>query len=67
MIENLEKYNVSYKREPANDWVDCSSIKHHKRSPDQLKEVFNQCCVKYLYTLLDQKFIDVHLLQMPRI
>ncbi len=55
MIENLDKYNVSYKREPANDWVDCSSIKHHKRSPDQLKEVFNQCCVKYLYTLLDQK------------
>jgi organic radical activating enzyme len=55
MINNLEKYKISYKREPANDWVDCSSIKHHKRSSDQLKEVFKQCCVKYIYTLLDQK------------
>ena len=55
MIENLIKFNISYKREPANDWVDCSRIKHHKRPLKQLEEVFKQCCVKYLYTLLDGK------------
>ena len=55
MVESLEKYKISYKREPANDWIDCSNIKHHQRPTDQLKEVFKQCCVKYLYTLLDQK------------
>ena len=35
--------------------MDCSSIRHHKRSTSALKEVFNQCCVKYLYTLLHGK------------
>ena len=55
MIENLEKFDISYKREPANDWVDCSRIKHHKRPLPQLEEVFKQCCVKYLYTLLHGK------------
>jgi organic radical activating enzyme len=55
MIQNLEKFNISYKREPANDWVDCSRIKHHKRPIPQLEEVFKQCCVKYLYTLLHGK------------
>tara|TARA_X000000368_G_scaffold388896_1_gene350771 strand:+ start:1993 stop:3225 length:1233 start_codon:yes stop_codon:yes gene_type:complete len=55
MVESLEKYNISFKREPANDWIDCSNIKHHKRPANELKEVFKQCCVKYLYTLLNQK------------
>lgn len=55
MIELLKKYNISYDRQPADDWIDCSSIKHHKRSTAELKEVFKQCCVKYIYTLLHGK------------
>ncbi len=55
MINKLTKYNISFDRQPAEDWVDCSSIKHHKRSNEQLKEVFKQCCVKYIYTLLHGK------------
>tara|TARA_B100000767_G_C19723971_1_gene518597 strand:+ start:358 stop:1590 length:1233 start_codon:yes stop_codon:yes gene_type:complete len=55
MLEKLTKYNISYNREIAEDWTDCSSIKHHKRSVPQLEEVFKQCCVKYLYTLLHGK------------
>ena len=51
----LDKFNISYSSTPAGNWVDCSSIKHHKRSVSQLKEVFKQCCVKYLYTLLNGK------------
>lgn len=53
--DQLNKYNINYVSTPATYWVDCSSIKHHKRSPSALKEVFKQCCVKYLYTLLHGK------------
>lgn len=55
MINGLEKYSISYDRQPASDWIDCSNIKHHKRSSAELKEVFKQCCVKYIYTLLHGK------------
>ena len=55
MIENLTKYDISFSRQPAHDWIDCSSIKHHKRPASQLEEVFKQCCVKYVYTLLHGK------------
>ena len=53
--EQLNKYDVNYVTTPATYWVDCSSIRHHKRTVPQLKEVFKQCCVKYLYTLLHGK------------
>lgn len=55
MIEKLTKFDISFNRQPADDWVDCSSIKHHKRPAFQLEEVFKQCCVKYIYTLLHGK------------
>jgi organic radical activating enzyme len=55
IIEKLKKFDISFNREPAHDWVDCSSLKHHKRSASQLEEVFRQCCVKYIYTLLHGK------------
>ena len=53
MTDLLIKYNISYDRSPAQDWVDCSTIKHHKRSVKDNEEVFKQCCVKYVYTLLE--------------
>tara|TARA_B100000795_G_C22762736_1_gene424346 strand:- start:722 stop:1588 length:867 start_codon:yes stop_codon:yes gene_type:complete len=53
--DQLNKHNINYISTPAKYWVDCSSIKHHKRSASALKEVFKQCCVKYLYTLLHGK------------
>ncbi len=51
----LDKFNLNYVSTPAEHWVDCSSIRHHKRSTSDLKEVFKQCCVKYIYTLLNGK------------
>ncbi len=51
----LDKYEINYSSTVADNWVDCSTIKHHKRTVAQNKEVFKQCCVKYLYTLLDGK------------
>ena len=55
MTDLLIKYNISYDRSPAADWVDCSTITHHKRSVKDNEEVFKQCCVKYVYTLLEGK------------
>ena len=51
----LLKHNINFVSSPATHWVDCSSIRHHKRSQSQLEAVFKQCCVKYLYTLLHGK------------
>ena len=55
MTELLTKHAINYDRAPAQDWVDCSSIKQHKRTVRENEEVFKQCCVKYVYTLLDGK------------
>jgi len=55
MTELLTKHAINYDRSPAQDWVDCSSIKQHKRTVRENEEVFKQCCVKYVYTLLDGK------------
>ena len=55
-LENqLNKHSLNYVTTPAEHWVDCSSVRHHKRSAADLKEVFKQCCVKYIYTLLNGK------------
>jgi uncharacterized Fe-S cluster-containing radical SAM superfamily protein len=51
----LNKFDINFSSTPADNWVDCSSIRHHKRSAAKLTEVFKQCCVKYLYTLLNGK------------
>jgi organic radical activating enzyme len=55
LIPKLEQHGLTYVRTPPENWVDCSSIRHHKRSVTDLKEVFKQCCVKYVYTLLNGK------------
>jgi uncharacterized Fe-S cluster-containing radical SAM superfamily protein len=55
LTEKLNRRGITYVRTPAENWLDCSSIKHHKRSVNDLKEVFKECCVKYVYTLLDGK------------
>lgn len=55
MKEKLLKYNLAFVATEVKNWVDCSSLKQHNRTPIQLQEVYKQCCVKYLYTLLDGK------------
>ena len=51
--EKLTKYNLAFVATEVKNWVDCSSLKQHKRTTSQLQEVYKQCCAKYLYTLLD--------------
>lgn len=55
VIESLIKHDIPFHRRPAGNWVDCSQIKKHNRSPERLKQVFKECCAKTLYTLLNGK------------
>lgn len=54
-IQTLEKNNIPYFRKPAGNWVDCSQIRKHNRSPKRLKQVFKECCAKFLFTILSGK------------
>ena len=51
----LTKHGINFETSDADYWVDCSNLKKHNRSAKDNHEVFKQCCVKYLYTLLDGK------------
>lgn len=53
MIEKLDYFNITYNRSPPENWVDCSRIHQHNRTPSKLKEVFKECCSTQLYTLLN--------------
>ena len=51
--EKITNHGIPYVAKPASNWLDCSSIRHHKRTAAENEEVFKQCCVKYVYTLLN--------------
>ena len=51
--EKITNHGIPYVAKPASNWLDCSSIRHHKRTDAENEEVFKQCCVKYIYTLLN--------------
>ena len=53
--ESLKKHNINYFRKPADNWVDCSSIRQHNRTVRENEVVFKECCAKQLYTLLNGK------------
>ena len=53
MKEKLTKYNLAFVATEVKNWTDCSSLREHHRTPTQLREVYKQCCAKFLYTLLD--------------
>ena len=55
MEESLKRHGIGYRREVAENWVDCSNVKQHNRSPARLKQVFKECCAKKFYTLLNGK------------
>ena len=55
LTELLNKNEITYVRTPAENWLECGTIKQHNRTVEDQKEIFKQCCVKYVYTLLDGK------------
>jgi len=53
--DSLKKNKINYFRRPAGNWVDCSSIRKHNRSPKDNATMFKECCAKQFYTLLSGK------------
>jgi organic radical activating enzyme len=53
--ESLKKHNIAYRRELANSWVDCSNIRKHNRTVQENEQVYKECCVKKLFTLVNGK------------
>ena len=53
--QSLKKYNIGYRRELADNWVDCASIRKHNRTVKENEIVYKECCAKKLYTLLNGK------------
>tara|TARA_Y100001970_G_scaffold293483_1_gene440576 strand:- start:5282 stop:6517 length:1236 start_codon:yes stop_codon:yes gene_type:complete len=51
--ESLIDHKINYFRKPAGNWVDCSSIRKHNRTPKDNSILFQECCAKQLYTLLN--------------
>lgn len=55
MTNILKKFDFPFYIKPAGNWVDCSSIRKHNRTPERLRQVFKECCAKFLYTILNGK------------
>ena len=53
--QSLKTHKINYYRRPAGNWVDCSSIRKHNRSPKDNSIMFKECCAKQFYTLLSGK------------
>ena len=61
--ESLKRNKINYFRRPAGNWVDCSSIRKHNRSPKDNATMFKECCAKQFYTLLSGKLYTCPLYQ----
>ena len=52
----LEKNNIKFVIRKVDGWTDCSKIYKHNRSMEDNIKVFNECCAKNTFTLVDNKF-----------
>ena len=48
--QSLKKHNIGYRRELADNWVDCASIRKHNRTVKENELVYKECCAKKLYS-----------------
>lgn len=54
ILSEADKRRIQYTCVKAVGWQSCSRISDYRRDPDQLAEVFSNCCAKRLYTLLGE-------------
>jgi len=52
VIETLKDMNISYRSMPPNNWTDSAIIKDNKRSEEEMRDIFNNCCAKNLFTIM---------------
>lgn len=55
LIELMDTHRIAYYRRPAENWTDCATITKHNRSKEEHKQVFNDCCCKNLFTIMNGK------------
>ena len=48
----LDDMNIAYRAMPPNNWTDSAVIKDQKRSEEGMKEIFEKCCGKNLFTVM---------------
>jgi organic radical activating enzyme len=55
LMKLLEEMQIPFVSEKIDTWQDCATIKYRKRSNDELKLIFGNCCVNDTLTLLHGK------------
>lgn len=55
LVDLLNKENVVNVCNKAGGWTDCSDIKRNNRSNDELIVMFNSCCAKNTFSLINNK------------
>ena len=53
IIELLNENNIEYETDLVELWDDIGEIKYEKKNNQQLKKVFEDCCAKEIFTILD--------------
>lgn len=53
MEKELQKRDIGYVIADVGKWTQCATIKKHGRNEQELKELYQECCVKNLITLLN--------------
>jgi len=48
----LDDINISYRALPPNNWTDSAIIKDFQRDVENMKELFEKCCGKNLFTVM---------------
>ena len=51
LSQTLKNSGVKFRVEPASGWTDCGTVVDLRRSIDDLKATFRECCAKNLITL----------------
>jgi organic radical activating enzyme len=52
VISILEEMQVAYRSLPPNNWTDSAKIADFQRSDENMRNIFEQCCGKNLYTTM---------------
>ena len=60
ILEKLKNFKLSFVRTPAENWIECSKIKQHQRSSEQLKEALHSVVCVSIHAI-GWGYIDVHL------
>lgn len=55
VTESLDSIGVAYRLHPPENWTDSGVIQDFKRTIDENKELFSECCGKNLLTVTDAK------------